>query len=73
MAHQPVPDTQAPPRRDRTHYLYVAVIVAVLAGVLVGLVAPDFAVRAVPARRARNRTSATTASTANTWVALVAR
>jgi aerobic C4-dicarboxylate transport protein len=35
-----VTDTSAPPRRDRTHYLYIAVIVAVLAGVVVGLVAP---------------------------------
>jgi Na+/H+-dicarboxylate symporter len=33
----------APPvRRDRTRYLYVAVIVAVVAGIVVGLVAPDF-------------------------------
>ncbi|MGW3891082.1 cation:dicarboxylate symporter family transporter [Micromonospora chokoriensis] len=33
----------APPvRRDRTRYLYLAVIVAVLAGIVVGLVAPDF-------------------------------
>ncbi|MEV1013526.1 cation:dicarboxylase symporter family transporter [Micromonospora sp. NPDC049801] len=29
-------------RRDRTRYLYLAVIVAVLAGIVVGLVAPDF-------------------------------
>jgi aerobic C4-dicarboxylate transport protein len=29
------------PRRDRTHYLYIAVIVAVLAGILVGLVFPE--------------------------------
>jgi aerobic C4-dicarboxylate transport protein len=28
-------------RRDRTHYLYVAVIVAVLAGIAVGLLAPE--------------------------------
>ncbi|MFC5926850.1 cation:dicarboxylate symporter family transporter [Micromonospora vulcania] len=35
--------TPAPPvRRDRTRYLYLAVIVAVLAGILVGLVAPEF-------------------------------
>ncbi|MDG4838071.1 cation:dicarboxylase symporter family transporter [Micromonospora sp. WMMD967] len=33
----------APPvRRDRTRYLYLAVIVAVVAGIVVGLVAPDF-------------------------------
>ncbi len=33
----------APPvkKRDRTHYLYVAVIVAVLAGIVVGLAAPE--------------------------------
>ncbi|MEV6377054.1 cation:dicarboxylate symporter family transporter [Micromonospora musae] len=30
-------------RRDRTHFLYLAVIVAVLAGILVGFVAPDAA------------------------------
>ncbi|MEV0086904.1 cation:dicarboxylase symporter family transporter [Saccharopolyspora sp. NPDC050642] len=28
-------------RRDRTHYLYIAVIVAVLAGIAVGFLAPD--------------------------------
>ncbi|SFS33320.1 cation:dicarboxylate symporter family transporter [Saccharopolyspora flava] len=28
-------------RRDRTHYLYIAVIVAVVAGIVVGFVAPD--------------------------------
>jgi len=39
-------ETQSPlprVRRDRTHYLYIAVVVAVAAGVVVGLVAPDFA------------------------------
>ncbi|MGW4893987.1 cation:dicarboxylate symporter family transporter [Kitasatospora sp. NPDC004240] len=35
-------------RRDRTHYLYLAVIAAVIAGVAVGLVAPDFAVELKP-------------------------
>ncbi|WP_197379036.1 cation:dicarboxylate symporter family transporter [Mycolicibacterium mengxianglii] len=39
-------DTTAPPskqdrKRDRTHWLYLAVIVAVLGGIVVGLVAPD--------------------------------
>ncbi len=34
--------------RDRTHYLYVAVIVAVALGILVGLVTPDFAVQLKP-------------------------
>jgi aerobic C4-dicarboxylate transport protein len=37
----PVPDPPAPPkRRDRTHWLYIGVIVAVVAGVVVGLAAP---------------------------------
>lgn len=41
------PDSRAPgatppaKRRDRTHWLYVGVIVAVVAGVLVGWLAPD--------------------------------
>ncbi|MFD7844155.1 cation:dicarboxylate symporter family transporter [Nocardia sp. NPDC059764] len=35
-------DTTTPPRRDRTHWLYLAVIVAVLGGVLVGWLAPGF-------------------------------
>ena len=29
-------------KRDRTHWLYIAVIIAVVAGVIVGLVAPEF-------------------------------
>ncbi|MDT7763490.1 MAG: aerobic C4-dicarboxylate transport protein, partial [Mycobacterium sp.] len=29
-----------PPRRDHTHWLYIAVVVAVLAGIAVGLLAP---------------------------------
>ncbi|GAB3129648.1 C4-dicarboxylate transporter DctA [Tsukamurella serpentis] len=34
---------QAPtPRRDRTHWLYIAVIIAVIAGITVGLVSPEF-------------------------------
>jgi len=37
-------DAAAAPRqkRDKTHWLYIAVIVAVLAGIVVGLVFPDF-------------------------------
>ena len=47
------PDVQAPGdapprRRDRTHYLYLAVIVAVLAGIAVGLLAPDVGVKLRP-------------------------
>jgi len=37
-----------PARRDRTHYLYLAVIGAVAAGIAVGLVAPSFAVELKP-------------------------
>ena len=52
MAHQPSPDTSstapATRRRDRTHYLYLAVIAAVLLGIIVGFVAPDFAVKLKP-------------------------
>ncbi|UCM87033.1 cation:dicarboxylate symporter family transporter [Streptomyces marincola] len=33
--------TKAARRRDRTHYLYIAVILAVVAGITVGLAAPD--------------------------------
>jgi aerobic C4-dicarboxylate transport protein len=38
--------TEAPPakRRDRTHWLYVAVIVAVILGIAVGFAFPEFAV-----------------------------
>src|SRR4051795_12782354 len=38
------PDTAAPARRDRTHWLYIAVIVAVILGIVVGFVFPHFAV-----------------------------
>ena len=44
---QPQP-TQPRVRRDRTHYLYVAVIVAVALGVAVGFVAPDLGVALKP-------------------------
>ncbi|QNS04052.1 cation:dicarboxylate symporter family transporter [Streptomyces xanthii] len=39
----PAAAPQAPAKRDRTHYLYIAVIVAVLLGIAVGFAAPDFA------------------------------
>jgi aerobic C4-dicarboxylate transport protein len=38
----PLPARQGPPK-NRTHYLYIAVIVAVALGILVGIVAPGFA------------------------------
>ncbi|MEU6388482.1 cation:dicarboxylase symporter family transporter [Streptomyces sp. NPDC046939] len=37
------PATKPPAKRDRTHYLYIAVIVAVLLGIAVGFIWPDFA------------------------------
>ncbi|WP_037570817.1 cation:dicarboxylate symporter family transporter [Phaeacidiphilus oryzae] len=44
-----VPPTAAPRRSGgRTHYLYLAVIVAVVAGIVVGLAAPGFAVALKP-------------------------
>jgi aerobic C4-dicarboxylate transport protein len=36
------------PRRDRTHYLYLAVVTAVGLGIIVGLAAPDVAVQLKP-------------------------
>ncbi|MET8282870.1 cation:dicarboxylase symporter family transporter [Micromonospora sp. NPDC005174] len=38
----PTTTAEPPARRDRTRFLYLAVIAAVLAGIVVGLVAPDF-------------------------------
>jgi aerobic C4-dicarboxylate transport protein len=35
-------------RRDRTHYLYIAVIIAVVLGIAVGLIAPEFAAELKP-------------------------
>lgn len=45
---KPHPPAGGRPRKDRTHYLYVAVIAAVGAGILVGVVAPSFAVELKP-------------------------
>jgi aerobic C4-dicarboxylate transport protein len=36
------------PPRDRTHYLYLAVIAAVILGIVVGFAAPEFAVKLKP-------------------------
>jgi aerobic C4-dicarboxylate transport protein len=42
LERPPVPEPPAPSRRrDRTHWLYIAVVIAVLAGIAVGLIAPD--------------------------------
>ena len=38
----------APPRRDRSHFLYLAVLVAMGLGILVGFLFPDFAVELKP-------------------------
>ncbi len=40
--------TAAPARRDRTHWLYMAVIVAVVLGIIVGLVKPDLGIALKP-------------------------
>lgn len=52
MAVQQSPPPQEPARAsgrpDRTHYLYLAVIAAVLAGIAVGFAAPGFAVELKP-------------------------
>ncbi|NGN69491.1 cation:dicarboxylase symporter family transporter [Streptomyces sp. A7024] len=48
MAAQSPPEQQSSRGRDRTHYLYIAVIVAVLAGIAVGFAAPDAAVELKP-------------------------
>jgi aerobic C4-dicarboxylate transport protein len=42
---QPLPRAN---KRDRTHYLYIAVIVAVILGIILGFAAPDFAVELRP-------------------------
>ena len=41
MAAASAPATAPASKRDRTHYLYLSVIVAVVLGIVVGLVAPD--------------------------------
>lgn len=49
MASTPQTAPAAPAaKRDRTHYLYIAVIGAVALGIAVGLIAPDFAVELKP-------------------------
>ncbi|MEH6376709.1 cation:dicarboxylase symporter family transporter [Streptomyces sp. KLMMK] len=49
MTAQAAPKAAKPPRRpDRTHYLYLAVIAAVLAGIAVGFAAPGVAVELKP-------------------------
>lgn len=43
-----VPATKPRARRDKTHYLYIAVIIAVVGGAVLGLSAPGFAVQLKP-------------------------
>jgi aerobic C4-dicarboxylate transport protein len=44
MATQaPVSESTPPQKKDRTHYLYIAVIIAVFLGIAVGFAAPEFA------------------------------
>lgn len=42
-AAKPADDEPKKPKRDRTHWLYIMVIVGVVAGIIVGLLAPDVA------------------------------
>ncbi|ALU39828.1 C4-dicarboxylate transporter [Kocuria flava] len=42
------PKRSAPKKKDRTHYLYILVIVAVVAGAVLGLAAPEFATTLKP-------------------------
>nr|WP_281179666.1 cation:dicarboxylase symporter family transporter [Streptomyces violens] len=42
------PATPAPKKRDRTHYLYIAVIAAVVLGIAVGFIAPGVAMELKP-------------------------
>jgi aerobic C4-dicarboxylate transport protein len=46
-SHDATTGAEAPPR-DRTHYLYIAVIAAVALGIVVGILVPDFAVELKP-------------------------
>ncbi|MEU8613177.1 cation:dicarboxylase symporter family transporter [Actinoplanes sp. NPDC048791] len=48
-SQSPAPPAPTPgAKRDRTHYLYLAVIVAVILGIAVGFLVPDFAVELRP-------------------------
>jgi aerobic C4-dicarboxylate transport protein len=48
-SQSPAPPAPTPgAKRDRTHYLYLAVIVAVVLGIVVGFLVPDFAVELRP-------------------------
>ena len=38
---KPADNETKQPKRDRTHWLYIMVIVGVVAGIVVGLLAPD--------------------------------
>lgn len=48
VSHQQPPTTAPKVKKDRTHYLYVAVLVAVALGIAVGFAAPDVAVGLKP-------------------------
>src|SRR3954465_484217 len=48
MAATSQTESPATGRRDRTHWLYMAVIAAVILGIAVGFIAPDFAVKLKP-------------------------
>jgi aerobic C4-dicarboxylate transport protein len=50
--HRPSGPAASRPKKDRTHYLYLAVIAAVGLGILVGMIAPTFAVELKPVGQA---------------------
>ena len=48
MSSAPTSPPAAQAKKDRSHYLYMAVIVAVFLGIVLGLAAPEFAVKLKP-------------------------
>ncbi|WP_353616654.1 cation:dicarboxylase symporter family transporter [Arthrobacter sp. AQ5-05] len=41
LDRDPIENQEAPVKKDRTHWLYIMVIIAVVAGAAIGLMAPD--------------------------------
>ena len=57
----------APPRRDRSHLLYLSVLVAMALGILIGFLFPDFAVKLRPLGTAVGQLANTRASAYRTY------
>ena len=45
MSESAVAAQSAPEKRDRTHYLYIAVVVAMVLGIIVGFAFPEFGIK----------------------------